>query len=142
MLRRKMSEENNKKGTGKKIAVIRVRGKNRTNEKVNDTLDMLRLYRNNYCVLIDDTPDMMGMLKKTKDYITWGEIDAETEKLLREKKEEKIVDSEGKESAKKFFRLNPPKGGFERKGIKFQYKVGGVVGYRGDKINELIKKMI
>jgi large subunit ribosomal protein L30 len=44
--------------------------------------------------------------------------------------------------AKPFFRLKPPTGGFERKGIKQPYSVGGALGYRGKEINILIKKML
>jgi len=51
----------------------------------------------------------------------------------------KISDVDG---LKKFFKLHPPRGGFERMGIKKPYTVGGVLGYRGDKINLLIKKML
>ena len=43
---------------------------------------------------------------------------------------------------KTYFRLKPPTGGFERKGIKLPYSMGGTVGYRREKINDLIKKMI
>jgi len=40
------------------------------------------------------------------------------------------------------FRLRPPSKGFERKGIKKPYTEGGALGYRGDAINELLKRMI
>ena len=40
------------------------------------------------------------------------------------------------------FTLNSPKGGFERKGIKFSFVNKGALGYRGNKINALIKKML
>ena len=43
---------------------------------------------------------------------------------------------------KRFFRLKPPEKGFEKKGIKKQYSLGGVLGYRKGKINELIRKML
>ena len=43
---------------------------------------------------------------------------------------------------KQFFRLHPPIGGFERKGIKKPYSIGGALGYRKEKINNLIKKML
>ena len=84
----------------------------------------------------------MGMLNKTKDFITYGEIDEDTLKELREKRLEKTKDKQGKEVEKKFFRLSPPRGGFERKGIKASFNIGGVLGPRGDKINDLIKRMI
>ena len=54
---------------------------------------------------------------------------------------------DGKESLdkleiKKVFRLKPPSKGFERKGIKMSFKEGGALGYRGEKINELLERMI
>ena len=61
---------------------------------------------------------------------------------------EVILPLEGKKELKdipglkRFFRLRPPEKGFERKGIKKTYAVGGVLGYRKDKINELIMRML
>ena len=52
------------------------------------------------------------MIKKTKDYVTYGEIDKETEALLIKEKQEKGMDKEGKEVIKPFFRLCPPRKGF------------------------------
>ena len=43
---------------------------------------------------------------------------------------------------KKYFRLNPPRKGFGRKGIKHPYQSGGALGYRGEAINDLIKRMV
>jgi len=43
---------------------------------------------------------------------------------------------------KLFFKLCPPVHGFERKGIKKPFSMGGVLGYRKEKINELIKRMV
>jgi len=117
----------------KKIAVVRIRGLVTIRRDIKDTLDMLRLYRKNYCVILEDKPSVIGMLKKINDYVTWGEIDEATLKLLAEKRGEKD---------KKFFRLQPPRKGFERKGIKKPFSVGGALGYRGEKISELIKRMI
>ncbi|MBW2966127.1 uL30 family ribosomal protein [Candidatus Woesearchaeota archaeon] len=131
-----------KEAPEKKIAVIRIRGMIRIRKEVADTLNMLNLLRKNSCVIFNSSPSILGMLNKVKDYITWGEINDETLKLLREKRLEKTKDKEGKEAEKRFFRLHPPRGGFERKGIKFSFKAGGVLGYRGDKINNLIQKMI
>ena len=131
-----------KKETGKNIAVIRIRGSIRVKKVINDTLNMLRLYRRNYCVVLTGTPSILGMLQKIKDYVTWGEINDETLKLLRERKLEKTKDNQGKSVEKKFFRLQPPRKGFERKGTKIPFKIGGALGYRADKINDLIKRMI
>jgi large subunit ribosomal protein L30 len=112
----------------KKIAVIRIRGAVKLNKEIKDTFDMLKLYKQNFCVVLDDSPSIKGMLKKIEGYVAWGEIDEETLKLLKGKK--------------KFFRMHPPRKGFERKGIKIPFSKGGAVGYRGDKINDLIKRML
>ncbi len=123
----------------KKYAVILVRGRIGLSHEEKKTLDLLGLYRKNYCVIVPATKSYEGMIQKVKDYITYGEINEETLKLLQEKKQE--MDKK-KNKPKRFYRLAPPIGGFERKGIKKSYKEGGALGYRGEKINELIKKML
>lgn len=40
------------------------------------------------------------------------------------------------------FRLTPPAKGFERKGIKIPYTMGGALGDRGTAINDLLKRMM
>lgn len=124
--------------TNPKIAVIRIRGVTGIRKPIKDTLDMLRVYSKHTCVVVDGTPSILGMIQKSKDFITWGEIDEETYDLLKEKRG--IKDSEG--NLKPFFKLAPPVGGFERKGIKKPFSVGGVLGNRKEKINILLKKMI
>lgn len=140
-----MDEEKPKKqGTeskAAKIAVIRIKGLTKTSKEKQDSLNMLRLYRRNYCVVIDKNPSVLGMIKKIGSYITWGEINGETLKELVAKRGEKTK-KQGKELAKPFFRLSPPKGGFERKGIKTPFSIGGAAGYRGEKINDLIRRML
>ena len=58
--------------------VIRVRGTTGVIKNIADTLDMLRLNRISHAVIVEENPSYEGMLQKAKDYITWGEIDAET----------------------------------------------------------------
>jgi large subunit ribosomal protein L30 len=111
------------------------------------------------------------MIFKIKDFVTFGEVSADTlvklfkvrgrlagNKLLTEDylKEKVKVDMhtfctdfsnfkrEIKEvpGMKPFFRLKPPTGGFERKGIRHGYAEGGALGYRGKDINRLIEKML
>lgn len=140
-----------------KIAVIRVRGSVNLNHQVKHTLELLRLYRKNYCVVLDNTPITKGMINKVKDHVTWGAVSAETLKTLLEKRSEpykgRETDSRGRIKYKKFntfnnkkikpyFRLNPPKKGFGRKGIKQPFSVGGALGNRKEKINDLIARMI
>lgn len=155
----------------KKIAVVRIRGANKLRSDVEETMRMMRLHNKNSCVVIDNTESYVGMIIKAKDYITWGEIDEATFRILLEKRgkivgnkalsEEYLngktkLDYDGftkeffafKKSLKDvagmklFFRLKPPIGGFERQGIKRPYSMGGAIGYRKEKINELIRKML
>jgi large subunit ribosomal protein L30 len=126
------------KNSEERLAIIRIRGEVGVRRSIKDTLDMLSLYRKHYCTVVDKIPTFIGMAKKTKDYATYGEIDSETYKMLVEKRGEKTKEGE----LKKFFRLCPPRKGFERKGIKVSFTKGGALGYRGKKINELIKKML
>jgi large subunit ribosomal protein L30 len=151
------------------IAAIRVRGTTGIKKDIADTLMMLRLNQINHAVLIDENPSYNGMLQKGKDYITWGEIDAETlvkviakrgrlagdvkitDEYLKENTDyssveelaKAVVESEATlEDAgiKPVFRLHPPRKGY--KSTKKTYNEGGSLGYRGEKIGELIVKMI
>ena len=154
-----------------KIAIVQVRGVIGLSEKLKNTFRLLKLPKNHSCVIVDGNPSIKGMLTLLKDYITWGEVDQATIKLLLEKRgrlagnkqltevylKEKIKMSfdefatavaEGKHKVKDvpglkpYFRLTPPKKGFERGGIKAPYSMGGALGYRKDHINELIRRMI
>lgn len=60
-------------------AIIRLRGTVNTPHDIEYTLKLLRLHKKYHCVLYPaNLPGLKGMLEKTKDYITWGEIDRET----------------------------------------------------------------
>ncbi len=120
-----------------KIAVIRIRGPVKVEASINETMKRLGLLRKNTLVILPDSKEVKGMLEKAKDYITWGVVSEETISLLKSKKKP-FVEKENK----LIFRLNPPRGGFERKGIKTPFTLGGALGFRGEKINELIKRMI
>ena len=69
-----------------KIALVQVRGGIGLSKKLKDTLSLLKLPKKHSCVIIETTPSTTGMLLKLKDYITWGEINEETVKLLLEKR--------------------------------------------------------
>jgi len=155
----------------RRIAIIRVRGKVDVRKPIKDTLSMLRLYKKNSCVIVPNTAVYVGMLTKVKDYVTWGEVDEKAFRVLLEKrgrlagnkalseeylKQKLKISYDGfvkeffgfkKElkdipGLKLFFRLKPPEKGFERKGIKKSFAVGGALGYRKDNINNLIIRMI
>ncbi|MBD3361935.1 50S ribosomal protein L30 [Candidatus Woesearchaeota archaeon] len=113
-----------------KIAVVRIRGLTRIRGNFADILKMLNLNKKNSCVIIENTSSMIGRIKKVKDFVTWGEISDEIAALLEPRKKGK------------YYALCPPKGGFDRKGIKMPFNKKGALGYRGDKINDLLKRMI
>ncbi|RLF46254.1 MAG: 50S ribosomal protein L30 [Thermoplasmata archaeon] len=131
------------------IAVIRIRSTIDANREVRDTLKMLNLHKINSCTIIHPNPSYKGMLQKVKDYVTWGEIDDETLKLLLQRARVENVD-EAVEKLKGGARLkditnpciglHPPRKGY--KSIKKPYKLGGSAGYRGKDINELIRRML
>ena len=80
------------------------------------------------------------MIQKCKDYITWGEISDDVLKQLIEKRSE--PNPRDPKKTKKFFRLNSPVKGYGRRGIKVPFTLGGGLGNRGDKINDLILRML
>ncbi|MBI4154596.1 50S ribosomal protein L30 [Candidatus Woesearchaeota archaeon] len=153
------------------LAVIRLRGPAKLNSRIDDTMKMLRLYKANNCTVVPNSKNYLGMIQKAKDFLTWGEIDSDTFKILLEKKgrlpgnkpltKEYLMQKtklsiedfgneffSGKKSLKDipglktFFRLSPPRKGLESGGIKKPYSMGGALGYRKDHINELIRRMI
>ncbi len=152
------------------IAAIRIRGTAGVNPDTRTTLRLLRLFKSNHLVLLKDDKSMRNMAVKVKDRITYGEIDDHTLEALLEKRgrvegNKRLTPEVMKENnipafaelAKEImggkrklgdyniepvFRLNPPKKGHERKGIKKPYAVGGALGNRGKGINELIMRMV
>jgi|Deesub1362A_J573_1020465.scaffolds.fasta_scaffold10208_3 large subunit ribosomal protein L30 len=131
------------------IAVIRIRSTIDANREVRDTLKMLNLHKINSCTIIHPNPSYKGMLQKVKDYVTWGEIDDETLKLLLQRAKVENVDeaveklksgAKLKDITKPCIGLHPPRKGY--KSIKKPYKLGGSAGYRGTDINELIRRML
>lgn len=135
---RKMSKEESKG----KLALVRIRGLSGVKKQIDDNMKLLKLFRKNYCVVVDNNETYAGMCRKAKDFITWGEIDDETYKLLKEKRGQVIKDKSGKDIERPFFTLHPPRKGYGKKGIKVNFKIGGALGYRGSKINDLIQRMI
>jgi large subunit ribosomal protein L30 len=112
-----------------KLAVVRVRGDVRISNKIRDTLRMLGLNKKNHCTIIEDAPHLVKMLKRTEPYITWGNVDEKTLTALQKK-------------GGKVLRLNPPRKGYGRKGVKMPFSRGGACGNRNEKINDLLTRMM
>jgi large subunit ribosomal protein L30 len=131
---------------------------------------MLHLTRANHCTIIPEDKQWRGTLLKVKDYVTWGKVDEKTMLELLSKRGrivgnkpitiEYLAKNTGFKSlddlakalvgekadlrklaeVKPLFRLSPPKRGYEH--VQHDYKTGGSVGNRGEKINELIRRMV
>jgi large subunit ribosomal protein L30 len=152
--------------------VIRARSDRGVTRKIRDTMSMLNLTRVNHATIVTDNPSYRGMLQKSKDYVTWGEVDADTiAKLIGERGrmsgDKPVTDASIKEGSdfkgikdfskalasgeasmgdvdglKPIFRLHPPRGSKGWGGIKRAYTVGGALGFRGDAISDLAERMM
>lgn len=152
------------------LVAIRIRGLSDISQEIKDTLMMLRLTRNCHATLLDNRPAYNGMLRKSKNCLTWGEISQENIELLLKKRgrlvgDKKITDEHAKNlgynslvdlaeaifkvniefsslpEVKPVFRLRPPTKGFKGK-VKKSFAAGGEAGYRGESINDLLKRMV
>lgn len=140
-------------------AVIRIRGTVNIAPRIETALEVMNLRRANNLSLWADTPQTLKMIKMVKDYTTFGKINDETlaalieakarpieggtkldtKKILSDLKAGKTLKQVG---VKNCFTMSPPRKGFERKGIKVAYVIGGALGDRKDNINKLIMRMI
>lgn len=142
-----------------KLAVLRLRGRRKIRAEVEDTLKMLRLDRPNHCVVVDDSPQNMGMIMKVKDYVAYGPVDEQTIFRLLSKRgrkgrsslKEVMKEADIKKAASEVFggkkvmdfanpvfRLRPPSKGY--KDIKRNYPEGDL-GKRDDMVS-LLSRMV
>jgi large subunit ribosomal protein L30 len=135
----------------KLLAVVRVRGRARVRKSITETLNRLNLKRVNNLVILFGNKSNLGMISKSVDFITFGEINGEVLSSLLKKqgveaKQDTIDDlMNGRKSVKDLkielpVRMHPPKHGYT--GIKLGHSIGGALGYRGESINQLIKRMM
>ncbi len=150
-------------------AIVQVRGTVNTRREIKDTLKMLRLHHINHCVLVPDSPAYLGMIRKVKDFVAYGEVDEETlAQILRTRGRltgnmrltdeyisehtafgdisefaRGLADGSAKMAdvpgLKPVIRLHPPRKGY--RSIKRTYQQGGALGYYGPEINSLLYKM-
>lgn len=106
-----------------KILVVRMRGEAGTRRDVIDTFKMLGMKKIYSFAILENNPINIGMIKKIDNFVSWGEPTEETAKLLENR-------SGG---------LKSPKGGLKSKKLRYPR---GNLGYCGDKINDLVKKMV
>ncbi len=151
------------------IAVVRIRGTVNVNGQLEMAMETLRLYRPNHMVLIPEEHSQKKMVEKVKDYVAFGKIDEKTlagvlakrgrlegdkkvtieflkgkkipgfEELAKQVISEKVKLKDI--GIKPVLRLHPPRKGHKRAGIKKPFALGGALGNRGEKINDLIRSM-
>ncbi len=154
----------------KTIAVVRIRGTVSAQKEARETLTLLHLDHTNHAIIIDDRPSYKGMLQRVNSYVTWGEVSKETVIAMLEKRArlagnkkltaeyldklgfktfaelaDAIISGKAEHGKLPFmvplFKLHPPSKGYKGK-TKKAFRAGGEAGYRGEAINELVKRMI
>ncbi|MEM4230760.1 MAG: uL30 family ribosomal protein [Candidatus Pacearchaeota archaeon] len=138
-------------------AIIRIHGQVGLKKDIKETLNRLRLRKKYSCVILKESPVIMGMIKKVENFVAYGDIDKETFMELIKKRAkpidknkkidfkqiiEEFFEKQNKKledlNAKPFFSLHPPRGGIKTK----QKFPKGVLGNHKEKINELIMRML
>lgn len=119
-----------------KLAVIRIKGQIGLKREVKETLYRLRLRKKYSCVVLENPSEAQKkMIENLRDFVAFGEISEDVYKELVEKRGKKV---DGK--LKPFFRLHPARGGIDS---KKHFGVGkGVLGNNGEKINDLLRRML
>ncbi len=151
-------------------AVIRIRGLKNIRPEIKHTLDSLQLDRKNHCVLVTKNVTMDGMLHVVKDYVAFGPVKDETVAKLLEKrgrlsgdikispdflKKHNVANVQGLAQQvtsgkttlkdigiKPVFRLNSPKKGFGKEGIKRGVGLKGPLGFHDKGIDSLLGQMM
>ena len=140
-------------------AVIRIRGTVSIAPEISTTLELLGLKRISNLSVWQENEQTKRMIMAVQDYVAFGNISEEVLKELITKKATPIEEG-AKIDAKKVveelkkgktmnqvgivncFRMSPPRKGYERKGIKVPFVLGGASGNRKEKINDLIVRMM
>ncbi|MFA5930967.1 MAG: uL30 family ribosomal protein [archaeon] len=140
-------------------AVIRIRGTVNIAPKISTTLELLGLKRVSNLSVWQEDEQTKRMIMMVQDYVAFGNISDEVLKELITKKATPIEEGT-KIDAKKVveelkkgktmnqvgivncFRMSPPRKGYERKGIKVPFVLGGASGNRKEKISDLIVRMM
>lgn len=138
------------------IVVIRISGMIEIPQNVAGTLDRLRLRKKFCCVLLNETPEFLGMINNVRNFVAYGRINRETlvelikkrgksttGKIDAEKTADELLNSKIPKrlsdfNLKPFFSMHPPRGGINSK-LHFPK---GVLGDNKEKINELIMRML
>ena len=140
-------------------AVIRIRGTVNIAPKISTTLELLGLKRVSNLSVWQEDEQTKRMIMMVQDYVAFGNISDEVlkeliikkanpvefgakldaKKIVEELKKGKTINQVGIVNC---FRMSPPRKGYERKGIKVPFVLGGASGNRKEKISDLIVRMM
>lgn len=136
------------------ILVIRISGHVNMPQDSEETLFRMRLRRKFTSSLFKETKENLATLQKVRNFVAYGKINPDTLKLLISRRGQSIdkkkkIDADsiilGLEKKdlqelgiKPYFRLHPPIKGINSK-IHFPK---GVLGDNGEKINDLVRRML
>jgi large subunit ribosomal protein L30 len=152
------------------LVAVRVRGTVSAQKEARETLELLHLNHTNHALLLDSRPAYLGMLQRVNNYVTYGEPTKEIVSAMLQKRAklaggkkltEEYIQKQGYKGfddlaeaivhckiayqklpdTQPVFRFHPPSKGYKGK-TKKSFNAGGEAGYRGEKINDLVKRMI
>ena len=152
------------------LVVVKVRGTVSAQRETRETLELLHLTHTNHAILIDSRPAYHGMLQRVNNYVTYGEPTKEMVSMMLQKRgrlaggkklTDEYIQKIGYKSiddlaeaivkckvafqklpdTQPLFKLHPPSKGYKGK-TKKGFNAGGEAGYRGEAINELVKRML
>ena len=138
------------------ISIIIIHGLIKVPVKVQDTMYRLGLRKKYTCVIVNENLEMIGMLKKIKDFVAFGKIDEKTLTKIIKARGKVIGDAKGKIKdaekiakevfagkkleelkVKPFFGLHPARGGID---TKHHYPKGVLCQH--EDISKLIMRML
>ena len=138
------------------LVVIRISGMVDVPDKVQATLDHIRLRRKYSAILMQDAPENIKLLRLVRDFVAFGSVTHETlSKLISLRGQplksnskidvKNIIAGLDKKSLvelglKPFFRLHPPRGVIES--TKHFGVRKGVLGDNKEHINKLLERML
>lgn len=108
------------------LVLVLVRGLRNVRTPVKDALKQLGLTRRYHAVLVEDTPNVQGILNKAQHLLAWGPANEKTVSSLKQKGDAP-------------FRLHAPKNGLPP--VKHRYP-NGAYGNWNDQINALVEGMV
>jgi len=115
-----------------KIAIVRVRGQVRIRHDMVRAMEQLNLRKRHHATIVEESPSVAGQLRKIQNFVTWGPVSEDTVKKMAPRAR----------GDNRWYALPPPRKGYGRKGIKLPFAKGGALGDRGEKINDLLLRMV